>query len=91
MDGKTYLEKKYELLVEYLKKNNRKLMEGSMNVELTLRKHFSEGVSFKVMHTDIGNYYYAEDISVDFSNNVVNVYYHETGDMHLRRNRLSII
>lgn len=91
MDGKTLLEQKYELLVDYLKKNNKRLMEGSLNVELTLRKHYKEGISFKVMHTDYGNYYYVDDISVDFKNNHVNVFYLETGDMYLKRNKLHII
>lgn len=90
MNGKTLLEQKYELLVDYLKRNNKKLMEGSLNVELTLRKHYKEGVSFKVMHIDFGNYYYVDDIQVDFDRNIVNVYYFQTGDMYLQTNRLSI-
>lgn len=90
MDGKSLLEQKYELLVDYLRRNNKKLMEGSFNVELTLRKHYKDGVSFKVMHTDFGNYYYVDDIQVDFNRNVVNVYYLQTGDMHLQINRLTI-
>lgn len=91
MEKRMTLEQKYELLVDYLKKNNKKLMEGSLNVELTLRKHCKEGVSFKVMHIDFGNYYYVDDIQVDFDRNVVNIYYFQTGDMYLQRNSLKII
>lgn len=91
MNFKTLLEQKYELLVDYLKKNNKKLMEGSFNVELSLRKHFKEGVSFKVMHTDIGNYYYVNDIEVNFNRKIVKVVYFQTGDMHLKNNILNII
>lgn len=91
MYGKSLLEQKYELLIDYLKKNNKKLMEGSFNVELTLRKHYKDGVSFKVMHTDFGNYYYVDDIQVDFRQSVVNIFYFETGDMQMQRNSLKII
>lgn len=91
MNFKTLLEQKYELLVDYLKKNNKKLMEGSFNVELSLRKHFKEGVSFKVMHTDIGNYYYVNDIEIDLNKKIVKVVYFEAGDMHVQRNSLNII
>lgn len=91
MNFKTLLEQKYELLVDYLKKNNKKLMEGSFNVELSLRKQLNEGISFKVMHTDIGNYYYVNDIEIDLNKKIVKVVYFEAGDMHVQRNSLNII
>lgn len=85
------LETKLGMLNKFLLDNNKELFEGSFKVELSLRKHINYEDSLKVIHIEIGNYYYADDIEVDTDRNIVSIFYKEYGFGEERKNVLKII
>lgn len=84
------LGEKISKLEEFLRNNNRSLYDGSIKVEICLRTHCLYGESLKVLHPEIGNYFYADDLNIDLNNSKVEIIYKDYGCDDIKKCIISI-